>query len=183
MVVGTCSTLTRPTPLKIEMRPWTCLNRPGLPLFEEGFGEYVMNQWIIGYQYFGGITNWRNLAFPDGIPSRSRIKLAQSRPGWCLAADAVMKVGGFWGGGIMTNRASAIFDNLPPHRNSHRSPTGGNEVFADGSARWVKFEEMYFLTTWPGALNSRQAFFYQDPNDFDPDLATLLPTLAGPVFQ
>jgi len=31
---------------------WTCPNRPGLPIFE---GNY--QQWVIGYQYFGGLTN------------------------------------------------------------------------------------------------------------------------------
>src|SRR3989449_6955832 len=36
---------------------WTCANRPGLPVYEPAF-----EQWVIGYQYFGGITNWINPA-------------------------------------------------------------------------------------------------------------------------
>src|SRR5690348_14826760 len=34
---------------------WTCPNRPGFPLYEASYP-----QWDIGYQYFGGITNWHN---------------------------------------------------------------------------------------------------------------------------
>jgi hypothetical protein len=54
---------------------------------------------------------------------------------------------------------------------------GGNEVFADGSARWVKFEQMYFLTTWN--VSTRVYYFWQDPQDFDPVLKARLPTLAA----
>lgn len=31
---------------------WTCANRPGLPIYEPQFP-----QWVIGFQYFGGLTN------------------------------------------------------------------------------------------------------------------------------
>src|SRR5262245_35665508 len=34
---------------------WTCPNRPGLPVYEASFP-----QWVVGYQYLGGITNWFN---------------------------------------------------------------------------------------------------------------------------
>jgi prepilin-type N-terminal cleavage/methylation domain-containing protein len=158
---------------------WTCPARPGLPLYEESAGQYVMQQWVIGYQYFGGITNWYNPAFPDGLASRSPVSLERSRPGWCLAADAVMKAGPSWGA-QSPNRPPAIFGNMPPHA-SWGSPTGGNEVFVDGSVRWYKFEQMYFLTTWDNV--NRQAFFYQETTDFDPALIDALPTLAGPVFK
>src|SRR5262245_44199363 len=36
---------------------WTCPNRPTFPQFER---EY--DQWVIGFQYFGGIPKWRNPA-------------------------------------------------------------------------------------------------------------------------
>ena len=78
---------------------WTCPNRPGLPLFEGVVANQTFSQWVIGYQYFGGITNWVNPSFPDtGIASRSPVTLSQAKPNWCLAADAVMKVDGRWGG-------------------------------------------------------------------------------------
>src|SRR5574339_457871 len=34
---------------------WTCPNRPGFPTYEAAYPQYN-----IGYQYFGGITTWRN---------------------------------------------------------------------------------------------------------------------------
>src|SRR2546421_4888144 len=39
---------------------WTCPDRPGLPIYEQttASGGFQVDQWIIGYQYFGGITNW-----------------------------------------------------------------------------------------------------------------------------
>lgn len=136
---------------------WTCPNRPGLPVYEPAFG-----QWVIGYQYFGGIPTWRN---PRGLfPSRSPIKMATSKPHWTLAADTVMKIDGEWGGGVSTARPYT-YANMPQHRGSRSMvPVGGNQVFVDGSARWVKFEDMYFLHCW--YTDIRQAFFYQDSTDF-----------------
>src|SRR5215468_1330698 len=56
---------------------WTCPNRPGLPIFEPSF---TPGQWVLGYQYFGGITTWAN---PAGtFKSASPIKLSLSRPVW-----------------------------------------------------------------------------------------------------
>ncbi|HOW66642.1 MAG TPA: type II secretion system protein [Candidatus Paceibacterota bacterium] len=134
---------------------WTCPSRPGFPQYEADY-----DQWVIGFQYFGGIPKWKN---PAGtFNSRSPIKIGQSKPQWVLAADAVMKIDGKWGGG----RDSA-FKNIPPHRGTQGRPAGGNQTFMDGSARWVKFEEMLFIHSWnPGG--GRDAYFYQE--DLGPDL-------------
>jgi len=163
---------------------WTCPDRPGLPIYQTKTAEggIETHQWILGYQYFGGITNWVNPSFPDGIPSRSPVRLAQSKPTWCLAADAVIKAGRW--GAVSTYHPGPPFENMPPHGKSRlEAPPGGNELFADGSAQWIKFEQMYFLTTWKGALDSRQAFFYQDTSDFDPALVSELPELAVSRFR
>ena len=128
---------------------WTCPNRPSFPTFEPSFP-----QWNIGYQYFGGIEEWTN---PLGrFKSRSPVKSSSSRPGWALAADAVMRIDGKWGGG----RAEA-FKNMPPHRNSQGLPEGGNELFMDGSARWIKFQQMFFIHSWSTG-GARDAYFWQD---------------------
>ncbi|MFO1501544.1 MAG: DUF1559 domain-containing protein [Verrucomicrobiota bacterium] len=131
-------------------RIWTCPNRPDFPQFERDY-----NQWVIGFQYFGGITNWIN---PAGtFPSRSPIKASQAEPGWVLAADANMKIDRKWGSG----RDSA-FKNMPPHRSRAAGPPeGGNELFMDGSARWIKFERMLFIHSW-SADGTRDAYFYQE---------------------
>ncbi|MBM3878686.1 MAG: type II secretion system protein [Verrucomicrobia bacterium] len=134
---------------------WTCPNRPGFPTYE---AQYP--QWVIGFQYFGGIPQWRN---PAGtFPSRSPIKTGQSQPGWVLAADAVMKIDRQWGGG----RDSA-FKGMPPHRGPGGIPEGGNQVFMDGSARWLRFNQMLFIHSWSTA-GERDAYFYQE--DLGPEL-------------
>jgi prepilin-type N-terminal cleavage/methylation domain-containing protein len=139
---------------------WTCPSRPGLPVYEPAFP-----QWVIGYQYFGGIRTWYNPSLPGGVPSRSPVKLTQARPHWTLAADSVMKINGSWGG--QEAGREFVYANMPQHRDGKaRWPAGGNQVFADGSARWCKFDTMYFFTTWN--TGSRLAFFFQDTSDLDP---------------
>jgi prepilin-type N-terminal cleavage/methylation domain-containing protein len=145
---------------------WTCPNRPGLPWFDAAF-----NQWNIGYQYVGGISTWVNPAAPSGMPGFSPLKLALSKSYWVLAADAVVETENGWGQPDPTHLG--VYENLPPHRNAYSSfPAGGNEVFIDGSARWIKADQMRFLTTWDTA--NRKCYFYQDRQDFPPSLLNFL---------
>jgi prepilin-type N-terminal cleavage/methylation domain-containing protein len=148
---------------------WSCPNRPGLPVYEAQFP-----QWVIGYQYFGGVTNWLN---PAGtFPSRSPVKISQSKSTHVLAADAVGKINGTWGGNEPGREF--VYNNMPQHRGSKgKVPAGGNEVFADGSAQWYKFERMHFLTTW--GLGNRIYYFYQDPSDFPAALKSQLNALTA----
>lgn len=134
---------------------WTCPNRPGLPWFDAGY-----NQWNIGYQYLGGITNWYN---PIGsFAALSPVKLSQSKPHWVLACDAVVETENGWGQPDPTHLG--VYDFLPPHKGKGSFPSGGNEVYADGSVHWIKADKMRFLTTWN--LATRKCYFYQDPMDF-----------------
>jgi hypothetical protein len=140
---------------------WSCPNRPGLPVYES-----LYTQWVIGYQYFGGIETWYNPQMTGGVPSRSPVKLSQARPHWALAADCVMKINNTWGGQESGDRAF-VYANAPQHRaRASGAPEGGNQVYVDGSARWNRFEQMYFFTTWN--TGSRFAFFQQDTTDLDP---------------
>src|SRR5215472_12705948 len=86
---------------------WTCPNRPGLPVYEPSFP-----QWVIGYQYYGGIKTWKNPA--GSFPSRSPQKLSNSKPGWVLAADPVMKINGTWGG--TEAGREFVYANIPQHQ-------------------------------------------------------------------
>jgi len=128
---------------------WTCPNRPGYPFYNPAFNEYV-----IGYQYYGGIRTWKNNGVAS-VPSASPIKTASSKPGWMLAADMVYSHdgGATWDGG-------GTAPGLPAHRKSgSKVPAGGNEVFIDGSAQWIDGKKMRFIHSW-GVI--RELYFYQD---------------------
>jgi prepilin-type N-terminal cleavage/methylation domain-containing protein len=149
---------------------WTCPNRPGFPMYEPSYP-----QWDIGYQYFGGITNWHNPA--GDFASYSPVKLSQSKPNWALAADSVCKIDGAWGLPSGSARDDIIYSNTPQHKGSQsKIPQGGNEVFVDGSARWVRFQQMLYLTTWT-TDGSRIYYFYQD--DLPPPLQNVIAQLRA----
>lgn len=151
---------------------WSCPSRPTLPSYSTAQG-----QWDIGYQYFGGIATWVNpiasggmQALYGGSPgtppvSFSPIKLTSSKPWWVLAADAVVKTDGGWGQPPPDGTETALYVNLPPHVKAGAFfPAGGNEVFADGSAQWIKIDQMRFLTSW--SPTTRFCYIYQDSRDF-----------------
>ncbi len=130
---------------------WACPNRPGLPFFN-GYAQYAL-----GYQYLGGITNWYNDVLSKDFPARSPVKLSLSKPDWVLAAEANVKYAAVWGGD---------FGGKVPHpKPGSPAPVGGNQVHVDGSVQWIKFERMYFITSW-GA--GRRGCFYQE--DLGPQL-------------
>ncbi len=151
---------------------WTCPNRSGLPFLD------ATDQWNLGYQYYGGIASWKNSA--GTFTSRSPVKLGNSRPHWTLAADANLKVLGEWG--KVDPAYPTLYGGMPPHRgSSSKAPEGGNQVFCDGSARWIKFNQLYFLHTWTSdtGAGGKQCYIYQDNSDFDPLLTQVLPSLKA----
>jgi hypothetical protein len=137
-----------------------------MPLYGDAF-----QQWVIGYQYYGGIATWKNngVVGAAGVPSASPVKTALSKSGWMLAADLVARPDAAswsdptWSGG---------WQNLPAHKNTgSATPPGANELFIDGSARWVKAKEgMYFIHSWNVG---RELYFYQE------DLGALEPQRAS----
>jgi len=165
---------------------WTCPNRAeGLPGYDATY-----DQWIIGYCYFGGMTNW--FPSPGGNPNTtfsiapgySPVKLSNSKPYWAISADANIKINGASGGMAWASQAVArtdsrywIYANIPPHP-SGSAPAGGNEVFVDGSARWYNFIEMRHFESWASAIGPvAYVYWYQDTTDFNPTLMALLPGL------
>jgi prepilin-type N-terminal cleavage/methylation domain-containing protein len=136
---------------------WTCPNRPGLPVYEPP----GLDQYVIGYQYFGGIAEWTPKTGPKqrGL---SPIKISTAKAGMTLAADATGKIDGKWGG-IVVGR-EFVYANMPQHKDRGGVPSGGNTVFIDGSARWVRFKNMFGLHSW--GWGTRDYYFYQDPATF-----------------
>jgi len=136
-----------------ENNIWSCPSRNFLPRQD----PVSPNQIALGYQYFGGITAWNNPAGTiTGAPSP--VKLASAKPGWCLAAEANAR---FTPEGWGADGATAGQKARVPHPRAGKThPDGGSAVFTDASARWIKFEKMYFMTSWnPGA---RRLFAYQE---------------------
>ncbi len=151
---------------------WSCPERPSLPNYNATY-----NQWNIGYQYFGGDTNWENPIASGGMWGYSPVKMSTSRPWWCFAADAVMRGANGWGQPVANDEGNPQdYVNLPQHHSAHLYPDGGNESFVDGSASWEPIRKMRFLTSWesgapsatPGSGGDRCFYFYQDSRDFSP---------------
>jgi prepilin-type N-terminal cleavage/methylation domain-containing protein len=120
------------------------------------------SQWQIGYQYFGGIAWWYNAVYSTGVKSSSPVRLGNSKPTWALAADLICNytagTGNPWGA---STRPPGGGSGLVAHqRPNARFPDGGNHLTADGSVRWIKFENMLAITSfWPGTYNY---YFYQE---------------------
>jgi prepilin-type N-terminal cleavage/methylation domain-containing protein len=161
---------------------WTCPNRDlALPVpHSDGL------QWYIGYTYFGGITRWSSV--PSGGPfgtstaprGYSPVKLGTSKPDWTLASDANMKVNGQWTRrfNFAGNEAWRFeYDLSPPHPDRSGDPAGGNHVFADGSAKWYKFTDMYRFIRYAGAIGNIDCYFYSGASGFDPSFISVVPTL------
>jgi prepilin-type N-terminal cleavage/methylation domain-containing protein len=131
---------------------WSCPNRPDFPAYDPGF-----NQFVIGYQFYGGIKTWyNNLGL---FPSSSPIKTTTAKPSWLLAADLVAKPDGInW---PTTKGGAGGWSHLPAHTDAGGGvPAGGNEVFVDGSARWVKAKgKMMFIHSWNP---TRELYIYQE---------------------
>ncbi|HEV2438250.1 MAG TPA: prepilin-type N-terminal cleavage/methylation domain-containing protein [Verrucomicrobiae bacterium] len=150
---------------------WTCPSRIGtigrLPTFTPANGANAA-QWVIGYEYFGCMTNWHIPLYNKNVTGHSPIKLGTSKPYWCLAADANVRggpgPGAYWGQMTDTTEGQPYWDNIPPHTDSGHIPAGGNEVFADGSAKWINFADMYAFHTYQG-VHERDWFWWQRLDD------------------
>jgi prepilin-type N-terminal cleavage/methylation domain-containing protein len=149
---------------------WTCPGRKStvgfLPLFTPGSGPNVA-QWVIGYEYMGGMTNWNT---PAGLRApHSPVKMGSAKPYWVLAADANVRDDTAWGNlNDQTSGQAYYWSDIPPHKRTRGSiPRGGNQVFTDGSAAWFKYEDMYCFHRYIGNGGvPRNWFWYQASDDF-----------------
>lgn len=138
-----------------ENNVWSCPTRNFLPRRD----PVSPNQIALGYQYFGGITQWNNAA--GAIANApSPVRLSMARPDWALASDANARFTDSspqWGFDGFT---PGQVPRVPHARPGRRHPAGGNVLYADGSARWVRFENMLFMTSWNSA--TRRLFAFQE---------------------
>ncbi len=157
---------------------WTCPNRgrldPGLPN-REGTADPAPNdfQWLIGYSYFGGLTNWPTKSYGT-FKTHSPVKLSNSKPYWVLAADSLIKYNTA-AGYVWADQAEPagvryyIYADCPPHKKG-QDAAGGNEVFVDGSASWLSFDSWRRYTYWTGNVTEKDVYWSQDSTDFEPAL-------------
>ena len=153
---------------------WSCPNRPpGLPYYDAGNDQY-----ILGYEYMGGITTW---SYAPANEAHSPVKLSNAKSYWVLGGDLNVKVvGQSWTGALVSpaNGATYVeYGNVPPHPAKSGLPAGANEVFADGSAKWCKFETMCHFNNFPGTMGSTDLWWYQDSTDFSSALQAQLTSL------
>jgi prepilin-type N-terminal cleavage/methylation domain-containing protein len=132
--------------------PWQNWFDPGRD-YQATYEPGISNQLVIGYQYFGGIDQWRTVK--GTFDTASPVNLDQAKPGYAMSACTVMKINGRWGEGRDT-----AYKDMPSH-SKDSLPTGGNQSFADGSGRWFDFFEMTYNHTW-NTGGSRIAYWYQD---------------------
>ena len=123
-------------------------------------------QWLVGIQYFGGITYWYNTAFPDGTPSYSPVKLASSKPQWVLTADCLNRY-------INDGLANADWNvGVPPsvcHQRPRTDyPDGSNEGMIDGSVTWYRIERTFQLTEFDPSYENDYVYQSDLPPAFNP---------------
>ena len=151
---------------------WVCPSRSKslevLPLYDTSGGP-GNEQWVIGYEYMGGMTNWviaQNKTVGPTRDAHSPVKLGTAKPYWVLAADANVQDGQGWGHlSPATSGGQEFWYDIPPHPvRGSQIPAGGNEVTIDGSAQWYKFSTMFAFHSYHG-LTDRLWFWYQDTGD------------------
>ena len=164
---------------------WVCPDRlgtaaPGLP---NNVTINGVTQTVFGYCYFGGMTTW--LIGTTSYNSHSPVKLSNAKAYWALGADCTQKVGATAaGGGTWAGIASQgnptynwEYGKNPAHTTNGGAPAGGDEVFADGSAQWCKFNTMYRFNDWVNLMGTVSSYWYQNTADFEPSLIARLPQI------
>jgi prepilin-type N-terminal cleavage/methylation domain-containing protein len=135
---------------------WSCPARPTLPAPNVWPNPAT---WAMGYQYFGGIKNWYTTA-GAAVPSASPVKSASAKATWMLAGDVVVDFSAPPAINFASPAGTTLnngLTSLPTHKSGNK-PAGANEVFADGSATWVRAKEMFNVYQ---ANSSRYFFLYQ----------------------
>jgi prepilin-type N-terminal cleavage/methylation domain-containing protein len=75
---------------------------------------------------------------------------------------------------MLEARFGQWFKDMPPHRLRDGSPDGGNQLYMDGSASWMRYGQMLFIHSW-NTDGSRDAYFYQQ--DLGPEVEKVMARL------
>ena len=136
---------------------WAC---PDLGVGSVSYNDTTMPpQWNVGYQYFGGVYWWYNVANSSGIASASPTKLSRAKPSWVLAADLVCKDPTTPAGQNPWATISGV-RQVAHQRPNAQYPDGANHLTVDDSVSWVKWEKLLQITTFD--TSSRLFYFYQE---------------------
>ena len=155
--------------VELDKQDWECPNREGMFLFEgspndmsaaeyrnRGYNVidsgWDFDQWILGFQYFGGIRTWRTQV--GTFPGRSPLE-SSAQGDWALAADGNLMVDGYWGGG-----RPAAFGMIPAHPAPNGEPEGGNVLTFAGPVTWYTHAQMLPIHSW--SPWSRVCYWWQD---------------------
>lgn len=165
---------------RLDREMWECPNRPGSFTYEgqggttQGYtaadlksSKYSVNstlsyeQWVIGYQYLGGMTTW-DLTWVPTVGKRlynvnSPNNFNRARPQWTLACESNIRGDTGWG----TGRPS-LYSNCPPHPDADGGPAGGNVLYCDSSVSWVPRTRWVPFNYWHSdGATQRKVYFYQ----------------------
>ena len=136
-------------------------------------------QWTIGYQYYGGISVWRNVAFPAGSPANSPVKLSLAGSGWVLTADPIMNwVGNGPTNGNWNNGGTGQYKSVAHQRLNTDHPDGGNQGRTDGSVSWARWENTYQLQSFDPKGNLDYMYQTDLPKEYTPAIFQTLTPVA-----
>ncbi len=154
-----------PTKTNMASSIWCC---PTLPTYKTALPVFQpeQQQWLIGYNYYGGVTTWKNTAFRNGTPSYSPVKLANSKPTWVLTTDCANHY--VADGPANADWTVGVPAGVPHKRKGTGFPDGLNEGLIDGSVTWFKIEKTFQLSEFEPSYE--HDFMYQSdlPPEFNP---------------
>ena len=128
-----------------------------------------------GYQYFGGIEEWRHVG---GVPDNnywdmSPLTLDDMSSDKTMVADMTFNASGSgnWENMFLAS-TTGQFAGSPAHgivgEGLEARPKGGNHVFADGAGEWVDFSLFIRGQSWSPSIARAAWYFQEDLGDYVP---------------
>ncbi len=120
-------------------------------------------------------------------PEILRRHQAVDQPAWSLSLARPVQTGHVQARLVLGRRRSpedrrggreTTYENMPPQRNPKGLPEGGNQVYADVPAAWVRFEAMYYFQSCNTGGN-RIVYWYQFPPDLGSRMLAGINTLSA----